>query len=64
MVVLCSSFFLCLSLLFLSHPLFLSYLSFVSSPLSLSQQLLGLPVSLDDMESVDPELYRSLKWML
>lgn len=63
MVVLSSSFFLCLSLLFLS-PLFLSYLSFVSSPLSLSQQLLGLPVSLDDMESVDPELYRSLKWML
>ncbi|XP_011404591.1 PREDICTED: E3 ubiquitin-protein ligase SMURF1-like [Amphimedon queenslandica] len=28
------------------------------------KQLLGLPVSLEDMESVDPELYRSLKWML
>lgn len=28
------------------------------------KQLLGLPIILEDMESVDPEFYRSLKWML
>lgn len=28
------------------------------------KQLLGLPVSLDDLESVDEAYYRSLKWML
>ena len=28
------------------------------------KQLLGKPVSLEDMESVDPEVYRSLVWML
>ncbi|XP_033123760.1 E3 ubiquitin-protein ligase SMURF2-like [Anneissia japonica] len=28
------------------------------------KQLLGKPVSLDDMEAVDPDLYRSLCWML
>ena len=33
------------------------------APLS-PQQLLGRPVTLEDMESVDPDIYRSLKWML
>ena len=28
------------------------------------KQLLSKPVSLEDMESVDPEVYRSLVWML
>jgi E3 ubiquitin ligase SMURF1/2 len=28
------------------------------------KQLLGLPVTLQDLESVDTEYYRSLKWML
>eukprot|EP00731_Ephydatia_muelleri_P029437 Em0020g1081a len=28
------------------------------------KQLLGLPITLDDMETVDPEFYRSLKWTL
>ena len=35
----------------------------VSLSLSL-QQLLGREITLDDMESVDPDIYRSLKWML
>jgi len=28
------------------------------------KQLLGLPITLDDMASVEQEFYRSLKWML
>ncbi len=28
------------------------------------KQLLGLSITLDDMEYVDPEFYRSLQWML
>ncbi len=28
------------------------------------KQLLGLPILLEDLESVDTEYYRSLKWML
>ena len=28
------------------------------------QQLLGLPISLEDISSVDPELYSSLKWIM
>lgn len=28
------------------------------------KQLLGKPITLDDLESVDPELHRSLMWML
>lgn len=28
------------------------------------KQLLGKPVTLDDLEDVDPELHRSLVWML
>ena len=28
------------------------------------QQLLGRPITVDDMESVDPDIYRSLMWML
>lgn len=39
--------------LFFKYPFFLSF-----------QQLLGRPITLDDMESVDPDIYRSLKWML
>ena len=34
------------------------------SPPLPSQQLLGRPITLDDMESVDKDIYRSLKWML
>ena len=28
------------------------------------KQLLGLPILLEDLESVDTEYYKSLKWML
>ena len=28
------------------------------------QQMLGLPVSLDDIETVDEDLHRSLKWIM
>ena len=43
----------------------LSLLPLLIPPLHLpAQQLLGRPITLDDMESVDKEIYRSLKWML
>ena len=52
----------CSSLSPLSPLLYLLSISSLS-PL-LSQQLLGRPITLYDMESVDPDIYRSLKWML
>jgi E3 ubiquitin-protein ligase NEDD4 len=30
---------------------------------SLTHRLLSLPIVLEDLEGVDPELYRSLKWI-
>ena len=35
-----------------------------SPPFPPIQQLLSRPITLEDMESVDPGFYRSLKWML
>jgi E3 ubiquitin ligase SMURF1/2 len=62
------------------NPEHLSYFYFVGRVLGLAvfhgmyidggftlpfyKQLLGRPITLDDMESVDKDIYRSLKWML